>query len=291
MRAATRLALILSLPVSLGAQTATATRQVDLKALADSVAPTGTTLERTRTLVHWVNDNFTWSFTDYVKRTPQEIVARRAGNCAELASVLRAFLDASGTKSRWVHEINIQPEPTPRRQHDAAEMVAKKGNTYSIFGLQHNDHVWLEVWDDATKSWFPADAAYGVVGLNEWLPARLAMANRPKPRVAAVEPIAADMLVPFVVAAGEKRSGPYTDDRTDTYLINGFNHLYGGRLTTLPSWPKWVESVHALSAHGRAAFDGKENLQSYNGDIAKLKQTYDELSREASAKGLSIQSH
>src|SRR5215510_8674817 len=168
MRAATRLALILSVPVSLGAQNAT---QVDLKALADSVAPTGTTLERTRTLVHWVNDNFTWSYTDYVKRTPQEIVARRAGNCAELASVLRAFLDASGATSRWIHEINVQPEPTPRRQNSAAAMVTQKGLSYSVFGLQHNDHVWLEVWDEATKSWFPADAAYGVVGLNEWLPA------------------------------------------------------------------------------------------------------------------------
>jgi hypothetical protein len=289
MRSAAKLALILAVPVSLSAQSPTA--QVDLKALADSVAPTGTTLERTRTLVHWVNDNFSWSFTDYVKRTPQEIVARRAGNCAELASVLRAFLDASGTKSRWVHEINVQPEPTPRRQNDAAAMVAQKGNTSSIFGLQHNDHVWLEVWDDATKSWFPADAAYGVVGLNEWLPARLAMANRPKPRVAAVEPIAADMLVPFVVAAGEKKSGPYTDDRTDTYLIDGFNNLYGGRLATLPSWATWVASVHALSLHGRAAFDGKENLHNYNDDIAKLKQTYEALSREASTKGITLQSN
>ncbi|MEP6621923.1 MAG: transglutaminase-like domain-containing protein [bacterium] len=289
MHAAARLALILAVPVSLGAQTAAP--QVDLKALADSVAPTGSTLERTRTLVRWVNDNFTWSYTDYVKRTPQEIVARRAGNCAELASVLRAFLDASGTKSRWIHEINVQPEPTPRRQNDAAAMVAQRGMSYSIFGLQHNDHMWLEVWDDATKSWFPADAAYGVVGLNEWLPARLAMANRPKPRVAAVEPIAADMVVPFVVAAGEKKAGPFSDDRTDSYLIDGFNKLYGGRLTTLPSWSRWVAAVHSLSPHARAAFEGKENLHSYNGDIAKFKQTYDDLSREAAAKGINFQSN
>jgi hypothetical protein len=289
MHAAARLALILSVPVSLGAQSATP--QVDLKALADSVAPTGSTLERTRTLVHWVNDNFTWSATDYVKRTPQEIVARRSGNCAELASVLRAFLDASGTKSRWVREINVQPEPTPRRQNDAAAMVTRRGLQYSVFGLQHNDHVWLEVWDDATKSWFPADPAYGVVGLTEWLPARLAMANRPKPRVAAVEPIAADMVVPFVVTAGEQRSGPFSDDRTDTYLIDGFNKLYGGRLTALPSWSKWVEEVRSLSPHARAAFEGTENLHRYNDDIAKLKRTYDDLSREASAKGIIFQSN
>ncbi|HEU4993634.1 MAG TPA: transglutaminase-like domain-containing protein, partial [Gemmatimonadaceae bacterium] len=268
-----------------------ATPAVDLKALADSVAPTGSTLERTRTLVHWVNDNFTWSYTDYVKRTPQEIVARRAGNCAELASVLRAFLDASGTTSRWIHEINVQPQPTPRRQNSAAAMVTQRGLSYSVFGLQHNDHVWLEVWDNAAKSWFPADPAYGVVGLDEWLPARLAMANRPKPRVAAVAPIAADMVVPFVVMAGEKRSGPYNDDRTDTYLIDGFNTLYGGRLTALPSWSKWVQAVHSLSPHARAAFDGKENLHSYTDEIAKLKKTYDDLSREASAKGIRIQSN
>lgn len=156
--------------------------------------------------------------------------AEPKGNCAELASALRAFLDASGTTSRWIHEINVQPQPTPRRQNAAAAMVAQRGLSYSIFGLQHNDHMWLEVWDDATK-WFPADPANDVVGLNEWLPARLAMANRTKPRVAAVAPIAAEMLVPFVVAAGETRSGPYTDDRTDTYLIDGFNNLYGGRLS------------------------------------------------------------
>lgn len=287
MRSVRKLALLLCVPFSLGAQSSAS--RVDLKALADSVAPTGTTLERTRTLVHWVNDNFTWSSTDYEKRTPQEIVARRAGNCAELASVLRAFLDASGTTSRWIHEINVQPQPTPRRQNTAAAMVAQRGLSYSIFGLQHNDHMWLEVWDPASKTWFPADPAYGVVGIDEWLPARLAMANRPKPRVAAVEPIAADMLVPFVVTAGETRSGPFTDDRTDTYLIDGFDRLYGGRLPTLPAWSTWVQAVHSLSPHARAAFEGKENLHKYNEQIAKLKATYDELSREASAKGLRMQ--
>lgn len=286
MRTVSRLALILSVPAALGAQNATP--KVDLKALADSVAPRGTTLERTRTLVRWVNDNFTWSNTDYVKRTPEEIVARRAGNCAELASVLRAFLDASGTRSRWIREINVQPEPTPRRQNTAAAMVAQRGMSYSIFGLQHNDHAWLEVWDDATQSWFPADPAYGVVGFDEWLPARLAMANRPKPRVAAVEPIAADMLVPFVVIAAVSPSGPFNDDRTDTYLVDGFNRLYGGRLTALATWPKWVGAVHSLAPHARAAFEGKENLHRYNAEIAQLKQTYDELAREASARGIVI---
>lgn len=98
------------------------------------------------------------------------------------------------------------------------------------------------------------------------------------------------MLVPFVVVAGENRSGPYSDDRTDTYLIDGFNSLYGGRPTALPAWSRWTEAVHSLSPHARAGLDGKENLHGYTDAIAKLKKTYDDLSREASAKGIRIQS-
>jgi len=238
--------------------------------------------------VHWVNDNFTWSATDYQKRTPQEIVARRSGNCAELASVLRMLLDSMHVRSRWVREINVQPEQTPRRQKTAEEKVAESGNTMSVFGLQHNDHAWLEVWDDAAKTWFPADPAFGVVGLDEWLPARLAMDSRPKPRVAAVEPIAADMLVPFVVVAGDSRRGPYVDDRTTYYLIDGFNKLYGGRLSSLPAWPNWVAAIRNVSPHALEAFNGRENLHKYTGKVGRLKATYDELGREAAANGIRI---
>jgi transglutaminase-like putative cysteine protease len=203
---------------------------LNITAFADSAAGQGTSFQRTQSLVHWVNDNFTWSATDYQKRTPEQIVARRSGNCAELAPVLRMLLDSMHVRSRWVREINVQPEQTPRRQKTAEEKVAEGGNSMSVFGLQHNDHAWLEVWDDAANAWFPADPAFGVVGLDEWLPARLAMDSRPKPRVAAVEPIAADMLVPFVVVAADSRRGPYVEDRTTYYLIDGFNKLYGGRL-------------------------------------------------------------
>jgi len=33
--------------------------------------------------------------------------------------------------------------------------------------------------------------------------------------------------------------GPFVDDRTTYYLIDGFNKLYGGRLSSLPAWPIW----------------------------------------------------
>ena len=259
----------------------------NIRVLADSVARTGTSFVKTQRLVRWVNDGFKWSYTDYERRTPEQIIARRAGNCAELASVLHMLLDTLGVRSRWIREINVQPEPTPRRQQTAADMVVSRGKQYSVFGLQHNDHVWLEVWDDSSQSWFPADPAYGVVGLAEWLPARLALSERPKPRVAAVVPIAADMLAPFVVVAGEKRGGPYSTDRTAYYLIDGFGQqLYSGGLTQLPSWQQWVAAVQSLSPRATAAFSGAENLHAYTDEIARLKATYDALARDASARGL-----
>lgn len=257
-----------------------------VRELADSVAGTGSVATRTRRLVHWVNDTFTWSYTDYERRTPIQIIARRKGNCAELASVLEMFLDSLGVRTRWVREINVQPAPTPRRQQTAEEMVASRGKSYSVFGLQHNDHAWLEVWDDSSATWFPADPAYGVVGMAEWSAARLAMERRPKPRVAAVEPIAADMLVPFVVTAGERRGGPYPEDRTVWYVVDGFNELYGGRLSGLPSWPRWVERVKELSALARGAFAGQVNLHEHTARIAELQATYDALVREAGVAGV-----
>jgi hypothetical protein len=259
----------------------------NIRVLADSVARSGTAFAKTQRLVHWVNDSFKWSATDYQSRTPEQIIARRAGNCADLASVLHMLLDTLGVRSRWIREINVQPSPTPRRQRDAAAMVESRGKRYSVFGLQHNDHVWLEVWDDSSQSWFPADPAYGVVGLTEWLPARLALNDRPKPRVAAVVPIAADMLAPFVVVAGEKRGGPFAIDRTAYYLIDGFaQSLYHGGLTQLPAWQQWVTAVQTVSPHAAAAFAGDENLHAYTDDIARLKATYDALTLEATARGI-----
>ena len=258
---------------------------VDIVRLATSVAGQGSALERTGRLVYWINDSLKWSYTDYVRRSPPEILARRQGNCADLASVLHMMLDSLGLRSRWIREINVQPDKTPNRQKTAEGMVVSKGVSYSVFGLQHNDHVWLEVWDGT--EWFPADPAYGVVGYDQWLPARLALADRPLPRVKAVVPIAADMRAPFVVLAQEKRSGPFEDDRTTFYLIDEFARLYHGRLATLPAWNSWVAAVREVSPHARGAFEGKENLHLQTDRIAHLKLVYDSLIAEAAARKIS----
>src|SRR4051812_9326948 len=92
------LAALLVLPAALGAQASVVPLPANapqIRALADSIAAGGNTFQRTQRLVHWINDSFEWSNTDYVKRTPQDIIAQRHGNCAELASVLRLFLDVS----------------------------------------------------------------------------------------------------------------------------------------------------------------------------------------------------
>jgi Transglutaminase-like superfamily len=260
------------------------TPDVNLTALARLVAGPGPAFDQTARLVHWINDSLTWSATDYVRRTPREILARRQGNCADLASVLHILLDSLEIPSRWIREINVQPGQTPRRQETAEQMVAQRGNTYSVFGLQHNDHVWLEVWNEANGTWFPADPAYGVVGFKEWLPARLALADRPLPRVPAVVPIAADMRVPFVVVAQATRGLVFDEDRTEFYLIDEFNWLYGGKLEQLPAWTDWVVAVRSVAPHARAAFEGKENLHQQTEQIGHLKQVYDALAAQASAR-------
>lgn len=282
-------ALLLAVPLALSAVPAPApdTSSAAIAAWADSIAGHGTTLVRTRRLVHWINDHFTWSYTDYQQRTPEQIVARRAGNCAELASVLRLVLDDLHVRSRWVHEINVQPEQTPARQATAEAKVKEYGDGMSVFGLQHNDHIWLEVADES-GNWFPADAAYGVVGLEEWLPARLALTNRPKPRVAAVEPIAADMRAPFVMMAGEQRRGPFTEDRTDFYVIEGFAKLYRNRVTTLPGWSRWTAAVRDVSPHAQGALAGRENLHESTAKVAEVAAAYEELAREAAERHLAF---
>ena len=259
---------------------------VDISRLATSVAGRGSTFERTGRLVYWINDSLSWSATDYVRRTPLEILARRQGNCADLASVLRIMLDSLGIRSRWIREINVQPGQTPQRQKTAEAMVAQRGNTLSVFGLQHNDHVWLEVWDESGQAWFPADPAYGVVGLAQWLPARLALDNRPLPRVEAVVPIAADMRAPFVILAQEKRAKEFDEDRTAFYLIEGFAGLYQGKLAALPAWHEWVQAVKEVSTHARLAFEGKENLHLQADRIGRLKLMYDSLTAQASARSI-----
>lgn len=255
-----------------------------LKELVQSVTENkGSNEEKTRKLVHWVNTNFKWSYTDYQKRTVAEIIERRAGNCAELANVLAALLTEANIPFRWIHEINIQPR-SEKRLADAAKLVAEKGNRHSVFGLMHNDHVWLEVRDEKNKSWFPADPAVGVVGIEEWISARMAFAERRKPIVPAVASIVEKMFVPIVVLAKETRSGKPVENRSEYYLIDGFNKFYKKKLSKMPDWKNWGENIKRFLPYGESVFTGGVNLHQHEKEIEQLWQIYEKLRDEAARK-------
>jgi hypothetical protein len=272
--------LLVALLVVCGpAQAGQAPPAEDLRALAARIAGSGgTPEERTRRLVAWINTEFVWTTTDYEPRTVDDIIRRRGGNCAELSRVLARLLDLSGIAYRTVREINVQPE-SARRQANAEDRIAKAGWRMSVFGRTHNDHVWLEVSDGA-GGWVPADPSVGTVGLDEWVAARLGLNDRRPPAVAAAAPIVADMLVPIAVVLAGQRA----EARSEAYLVKGFDAAYGGRLSTLPAWPAWVEQVRAFAPLACGAFAGTVNLHEHAAAIDGLGATYRALQRQAAGR-------
>ncbi|MEW5925088.1 MAG: transglutaminase-like domain-containing protein, partial [Candidatus Zixiibacteriota bacterium] len=141
--------------------------KVDIKAMSLEIAGTeGSSMIRAGRLIDWMNKNFDYTSTDYKKRTVEEIIENRHGNCAELAKALMALLEASNIPSRWVAEINIQAE-NEEREVFAKKMVVEKGPQCSVFGLMHNDHRWLEIYNDSLDNWIPMDPTLHTWGLDQ----------------------------------------------------------------------------------------------------------------------------
>lgn len=257
--------LILLILVS--ASSAQRNENLDTEMLAVKIAgKTGGTLERARKLVFWVNENFEFVYTDYKQRTVGELIKRRAGNCAEQARVLQALLKAVGVPSRWVAEINIQPK-SKQRKASAERMIAEQGVRASVFGYMHNDHRWLEVYDDETGKWIAADPSLGIFGTDSWVKARMGFGERPE----AVK----DMIVPFLVIV--RKGNNMVEDRSEHYLIDGFNAYYGNKLEKSPFWQEWVFLIGKLSAYGSSAFDGEVNLHKYTFLMERLLKVYNGL--------------
>ena len=255
------------------------TTYLDLKKWSDSITATATTdFEKARTLLYWLSSNMEWLATDYQNRSVKQIIARGGGNCFELAQVYVAAIKALGLQYRGIAEINIHPV-TPRRQESAANLVKEKGNSYSVFGLQHNDHRWVEIYNTQNKTWEPADPATGVIGLNDWLKARVWFGERKTIDTA----ISNEMIVPFAVFVTDTEKRPQ-ESRTSYYLIDKFNELYNNRLSTLPGWNDWTKAVNGLTDPAKNAFLGKENLHTHQEQIAQLAKVYAALKKEYSDK-------
>lgn len=238
-----------------------------------------TDLEKAEAVVDWYARHFDWTYTDYKKRSVEDILERRGGNCNELAMVTNASLETLGVKMRRVREINLHIT-SDRRQASAEQRVAEIGNKASVFGRQHNDHVWLEVFDQETEQWMPADPSLGVVGLRPWLAARYGFTKR-----YSLDAGSEEMIAPFAVFV--ETEGEWIN-RTSYYAIDGFNSLYYGQPAGLPSWNQWVRQVEQLDEPALAAFQGKTNLHEHTGKIAALAETYQQLKQEFLATDLGI---
>lgn len=255
----------------------TAGGQIDKAALARTAAgDSKTTVDRVRSVILWTNRSFQWTYTDYQRRTVDEIITRKGGNCNEQAMVVVALLSELGVRTRRVREINIQPE-SARRQANAEKRVAEIGPAGSVFGLRHNDHVWIEFWDSGKDEGIPADPTLGLVGVDEWIRARVGFGARPTHSILPSR----DMLVPFAIFAMD---GPSFEPRSERYLISGLNATYGEELSHLTAWQEWVRAVLAIQPAALGAFEGRTNLHADTDKILAVQKAYEHLAAERALK-------
>ena len=248
------------------------TTSLDLKKFTASIyGDENDSFEQARKLLYWLSSNFKWTATDYKSRTVNEIIFRQGGNCFELAKVYMAMINAAGIPHRGIAEINIHAY-NPRRQETAASLVKKKGNRYSVFGLQHNDHRWVEIYNSKSNNWEPADPSIGVIGINDWLEARVWFGERKTIDTSFTN----QMIVPFAIFVTGNDKSP-VESRSAWYLIDQFNALYGGKLVDLPEWQDWIKGVNALNLPSMNAFLGKEDLHQYQENISRLATAYERL--------------
>ncbi|HEY2031873.1 MAG TPA: transglutaminase-like domain-containing protein [Myxococcales bacterium] len=249
--------------------------RTDRKAFAEEVSRSATSeLGRAKAIVLWLTSHFDWQATDYKKRTVQEVIERRGGNCDDLARVALEAMESLHLRLRRVHDVHIRT-PSSGRGERAHALVKEKGDAYSIFGRHHNDHVWLEVYDSAAREWYPVDPWSGLAGLDEWMKARVWFGKR-----ASLAPDGPEMIVPIGIFAADD-GNHFTIDRTKHYLVDEFDRMYRGKLHTLPAWKRWVSLLDQLDGKVKGAFAGTANLHDSESQIDSLATTYDALKSEA----------
>jgi hypothetical protein len=253
------------------------TASVDTKVFAQSiVSGTSDNYEKAKMLLSWLSNHFEWKATDYQNRTVKEIIVRQGGNCFELATVYMSLLKELNLTYRPIAEINIHVYNEQRGKR-ADEMIEQSGNRVSVFGKQHNDHRWVEIYDDKTKEWVPADPTMDIIGFDQWLKARAWFGERHTIN----DEFSGDMIAPFAIfVVSNNNKGLMQENRTIYYMVTKLDQLYGGQLSKLPSWSKWVSGLQTLSAAGKRAFEGDENLHNYTDQISELANVYQNLKTE-----------
>jgi hypothetical protein len=259
--------------ITIGSDTAT----LDLKAFAKAIIAGKTdNYDKAKTLLGWLSNHFDWKATDYQDRTVKQIIVRKGGNCFEMATVYMALLKELNLTYRLIAEINIHVI-SEERGKNADEKIKQSGNRMSVFGRQHNDHRWVEIFDEKANEWIPADPTMNLIGYDQWLKGRAWFGERHTMN----EEFNHDMIVPFAIyVVDPNNKGLMGESRTLYYMTTKLDALYGNKLSSLPSWDKWVNGLKAFADPTKNAFEGKENLHNYTKQISDLATVYQSLKQE-----------
>jgi len=253
------------------------TSMIDLKTFAEqAVGNASTNFLKAKTLLNWLSTSFAWTATDYQNRTVKEIIARKGGNCYELAKVYMALINELGLRYRAIAEIQLYA-PSEKREQTSENKIKESGNKMSVFGYQHNDHRWVEVYDDTNAQWIPVDPTMNLIGMEQWLKARAWFGERHTLN----EDISKSMIAPFgIFVVNRSNKSIMDEDRTSYYMVSALNTLYNDRLSKLASWKEWVNSLQALSPLAKDAFEGKVNLHDHAKEIEEFRIVYERLKKE-----------
>lgn len=228
--------------------------------------------EKIKRIFSWLNDEFEWVETDYMERTVEEILIRKAGNCAEQTKVVEKVLNHIGIKTRWILEINSHPE-SEERQNFSKNLIEKHGDFYSIFGWNHNDHRWIEYYNQNLKQWIPIDTSFGVLGMNHWLEKRLSFSSESIPT--------SQQIIPFcIVALDIDSSSTNSKVLSDFYLVEQFDKYYNGLLSQSSEWEEWKVLVERLTNSGISTYNSQNNLHGQQDVIKQFTNHYCRLKQE-----------
>lgn len=226
--------------------------------------------EKVKRIFSWINDEIEWIETDYQERTVEEILIRKAGNCAEQAKVVEKVLNHIGIKTRWILEINSQPE-WEDRQKFSENLIEKDGNFYSIFGWNHNDHRWIEYYNKDSNRWIPIDTAFGVFGMKHWLETRISFSPESIPT--------SQQIIPFCLVALDSTNA-ISEELSSFYLIEQFDKYYNGLLSQSAEWAEWKMLIHQLTKLGIATYNSQHNLHKNQDEIKQFTNLYSKLKQE-----------
>jgi hypothetical protein len=237
--------------------------------------------QKAEKLLNWLSHSFAWTATDYKSRTVNEILYRKGGNCFEMAKVYMALINTLNIDYRPIAEVNIH-KTSDERGENSEKKIKESGNRMSVFGRQHNDHRWVEIYDERTGEWIPVDPTMNLIGYGQWEKARAWFGDRHTLN----DEFSGDMIVPIAIFVVDKNDKTLmVEDRTRYYMVSKLDSLYENRLDKLPSWNKWVDGLDRINIHIKKAFLGEENLHNYSTDISELRANYFSLKKEYSESG------